>query len=282
MEGMIGMKKNNANSLRMFLDQTPTARLDEMLWEELSKESADEELVGTILQVLEERERDYPVEITPQIEAAWEKYQRQMKVPVTKPAKRSNGILRIAAVLAVVVLLFAAVPQKAEAETFFERLVRWTDSFFALLSPDDAKSGSEEYVFKTDHPGLQQVYDALAELGVTEPVVPMWIPEEYKLVDCKVLELPSCKGLTANFSNKNSELCFSVDIYTENVSCKYYKDETQVNKIEFGGIIHNIMRNNDRVVAVWANDNLECSISVDCQEDILISILRSIYTMEEN
>lgn len=275
------MKKNNANSLRMFLDQTPTARLDEMLWEELSKESADEELVGTILQVLEERERDYPVEITPQIEAAWEKYQRQMKVPVTKPAKRSNGILRIAAVLAVVVLLFAAVPQKAEAETFFERLVRWTDSFFALLSPDDAKSGSEEYVFKTDHPGLQQVYDALAELGVTEPVVPMWIPEEYKLVDCKVLELPSGKCVSVEFSDGLKNLCFYVDIYAENISNKYYKDETQVNKLEIGGTVHNIMRNNDIWSVIWARDNLECSLAIDCQEDVLIRILRSIYTMED-
>lgn len=275
------MKKNNANSLRMFLDQTPTARLDEMLWEELSKESADEELVGTILQVLEERERDYPVEITPQIEAAWEKYQRQMKVPATKPAKRSNGILRIAAVLAVVVLLFAAVPQKAEAETFFERLVRWTDSFFALLSPDDAKSGSEEYVFKTDHPGLQQVYDTLAELGVTEPVVPMWIPEEYKLVDCKVLELPSGKCVSVEFSDGTKNLCFYVDIHTENISKKYYKDEAYVNEIELDGTVHNIMRNNDVWTVVWTRDNLECSLFVDCQEDILISILRSIYTMED-
>lgn len=275
------MKKNNANSLRMFLDQTPTARLDEMLWEELSKESADEELVGTILQVLEERERDYPVEITPQIEAAWEKYQRQMKVPVTKPAKRSNGILRIAAVLAVVVLLFAAVPQKAEAETFFERLVRWTDSFFALLSPDDAKSGSEEYVFKTDHPGLQQVYDALAELGVTEPVVPMWIPEEYKLVDCKVLELPSGKCVSVEFSDGTKNLCFYVDIHTENISKKYYKDEAYVNEIELDGTVHNIMRNNDVWTVVWTRDNLECSLAIDCQEDILNRILKSIYTMED-
>lgn len=275
------MKKNNANSLRMFLDQTPTARLDEMLWEELSKESADEELVGTILQVLEERERDYPVEITPQIEAAWEKYQRQMKVPATKPAKRSNGILRIAAVLAVVVLLFAAVPQKAEAETFFERLVRWTDSFFALLSPDDAKSGSEEYVFKTDHPGLQQVYDALAELGVTEPVVPMWIPDGYELAECRVTESPSCKGLTAIFLNGNNAICFYIDVYAENVTNKYYKDETHVNELEIKGTVYNIMRNNDMWTVVWARDNLECSFAIDCQEDILNRILKSIYTMED-
>ena len=42
-----------------------------------------------------------------------------------------------------------------------------------------------EYVFETDHPGLQQIYDAVVEMGVTEPVVPMWVPEGYDLVEYK-------------------------------------------------------------------------------------------------
>jgi len=31
---------------------------------------------------------------------------------------------------------------------------------------------------------------------------------------------------------------------------------------------------------VWVRDNLECSLTVDCQEDTLFEMLRSIYKME--
>ena len=56
---------------------------------------------------------------------------------------------------------------------------------FAFFSPDEPTQAIEEYEFRTEHPGLQEVYDAVAGLGVTEPVVPMWIPEGYTLFMCR-------------------------------------------------------------------------------------------------
>lgn len=59
------------------LERRSTAELDERLQAELRREAPDGNLVREILRVLEEREKDYPAEITPQIQAAWDRFNDQ-------------------------------------------------------------------------------------------------------------------------------------------------------------------------------------------------------------
>ena len=61
--------------------------------------------------------------------------------------------------------------------------------------------------------------------------------------------------------------------------CKGTTDDLLIQG-EAAGIDHFIVKNTDAWVVVWTKDNIECSISVDCQEDELDRILRSIYTKE--
>ena len=76
------MNNYNTTSLRGMIEQMSTEQLDEMLLHELEKEPIDESAVRLIMDVLEEREQDTPVEINEQIAAAWEKY--QVQTPVQK------------------------------------------------------------------------------------------------------------------------------------------------------------------------------------------------------
>ena len=138
-----------------------------------------------------------------------------------------------------------------------------------------------EYEFETDNAGLKQVYDAVAKLGVSAPVVPMWLPEGSELVELTVVETPMQKRVYARFAGGEGDITINVGIVDTVKTRDYYRENQSSNEYEMYGIIHNIMRNKDVWTVVWTQDNIECSLAIDCQEDTLYQILDSIYVMEE-
>ena len=71
------MQDNSITSLRERLEQMSTEQLDKLLREELDRKAPSGAFVRTVLQVLWEREKDMPPEITPGIEAAWERFRER-------------------------------------------------------------------------------------------------------------------------------------------------------------------------------------------------------------
>ena len=272
------MRQSNPTNPGDELRRLSTGQLDELLRKELRKDPVNGATVRLILEILEQREEGQSRPAGSAALAAWEKYRADRDTPV-KPGR--NRFLRVAAVIVVILTLFLLVPQKADARGLFNRIARWTDSVFELFSPGDTRVRPSEYVFETDHPGLQQVHDTLAELGITEPVVPMWLPEGYELTECEVIKTPPNTHLIATFLNADTSVVLKVSIYLTNAPSIYYKDDTSHSTYEFNGITHSIIRNQDRWVIVWTRDNLECSIFVDCREEDLYRLLRSIYKMED-
>ena len=275
------MRDNNALGLRKELEQLSTLGLDNMLLEELHNEDADPEKVRLILAVLQEREKDMPIEVTEAEQTAWQRFLSHKDAPSDKPAKRPNWMLSAASIAVVLGLLLATVSYEVGAEDVWGRLVRWTDSVIEFFSPEVSSGGQQEYEFRTDHPGLQQVYDAVTKMGVTEPVVPMWIPEGYELVQCKETDTRVKTTLMVAFQNGDKILNFSTAVYWEDAVNRYQKDETEVRIIEIGNVEFYITRNHDMRVAIWVVENIECFISVDCREEELVRILHSIYDKEE-
>lgn len=271
------MKINKMASRREFVEQMPTQELDAMLQAELQKENIDDNLVRLILDVLESREMDCPVEYIP---AAVEAVQKLENMGQRTTAKvKYPRVLKAASILLVAGLLLFALPRVAHAENLFVLLARWTDSVFEFFNP--AKPNDHpEYVFKTDHPGLQQIYDAVVEMGVTDPVVPMWVPEGYELKEIKHYEMPAGATLFASLIDSENNIYFTVILQREENSLKYAKDRQNVNVFEVDGVEHYIVSNNDELSAAWKINNLECSVVTDCQEEVLYKILSSIYTTE--
>lgn len=276
------MNQDNTNGLRKVLDEIPTDQLKQMLDEELQKEKTDPASVKLILAVLEERHAEEPKPVSSVSEEARRRYQERMEeLFPPEPRKRCTPLLRVASVLLVVGLLFATVlPQKAEAETFWEMLQRLTGSVVEFLSWNELLV-EESYIYVTDDPGLQQVYDAVAELGVTEPLVPMWLPDGSELVELDSWNTPVANGVWAVFSLNGNEIFYQVNVYNGEPAHQYYRDDSHYESYELEGATYNITRNNDRWSVIWAKDNIECHITLDCQEDTLRSILKSIYVMEE-
>ena len=279
------MPLNDMTSVQELFEQLPTEQLREMLDKELHTEPVNADAIRLLMGILRERNKENPVQITPATEQAWEKYQQDSE-KIWTGAKRSgkirNWIIRTASAAAVLaVLLLPIIPQEAGAESLWDTLMRWTSEIVEFFSPKDNEGRIEEYVFQTDNPGLQQVYDAVVELGVTDPVVPMWLPEGAELVEFWKEDLPASSRVHSRFSMDGNSLIFYVDIYNADVSHKYQKDTTETEKYECGGVRHYIMQNNGNMVAVWVRDNIECSFSIDCQEEIIYRIIDSIYVTED-
>ena len=253
-----------------------------MLHEELRKEQPDGQLIRLIGSVLRERERDTLPEITPEIQKAWEQYQEKTNPQQSATKRVRTYVVRAASLILVLLTLAALLPKQAEAMNIFERFIAWTSDVFSLLSPSERGKQEDTYEFRTDNPGLQQVYDKVTELGVTVPVVPSWLPEGYALKECHVTETPAKTYLFVSFFNGITDAVYELSIYNGNVTSVYSKDANIVRVVEMNNIEHTMMHNNDFLVAVWTTENIECAISIDCKEDELNRILKSIYTMEDN
>ena len=274
------MKFNTVTALRETLERMETRQLDEMLLEELRKEAPNGDLIRLISSVLKERDKNEVPQIDDNIQKAWEQYQQKPRPVHKKPKPAHSFLLKAASVVLVLVALVALVPQRAEAMNFFERFIAWTEDVFSLINPIDAKEQARDYVFRTDNPGLQEVYDKVTELGITVPVVPSWIPEGYELTECRITENPTKTYLLATFTNGSDEMVYQMSILSDTTTHKFYKDGEEIRVEEKNGIKHTIMQNEELLVVVWTVDNIQCSIGIDCQEDVLVDILKSIYTME--
>lgn len=274
------MNEHNIIGLREMLEQLPTPKLDEMLQTELMKDVPDEEAVRVILRVLEDREKAEPLTFTPGEEAAWKRYQDRITIRKKRRFTVHRWLAVAASLTVVVFLMVAVIPQQAEAENFWEMLQRLSSSVIEFLGRED-KFTEDEYFFKTDNPGLQQIYDTVVELGITEPVVPMWLPEGSELTDFGSTSSPMKESMWAYFSHDKGGMVYKIDIYKGEPAHQYYKDDSHYEKYELKGTVFHIARNNQRWLVVWSNDSVECSIFIDCQEETLKRILKSIYTMEE-
>ena len=276
------MKLNTVTALRGTLAAMETPQLDSLLLEELRKEVPSAQRIRLISSILKERDRELAPQIDDNARRAWEAYLEKSVRVKPKPWRMKPILVKAASLILVLLTLMALLPQKAEASNFFQRIIAWTEDVFSFASSQEETAPQEAYVFRTDNPGLQQVYDQVVELGITDPVVPMWLPEGYELGDFELIENPTKTYLTATFSNGQIGAVYQLRIYSDNVTSAYYKDGDIILEMEKCGITHTILRNQALLTAVWTADNIEGSIFIDCPEDTLIQIIESIYTMEDN
>ena len=260
------------------LEQLSVQQLEEMLRQELNKQQPEGDTVRQILAEL--RTRTEPVDTqSPAVQAAvrkfkadeeaWQKHRRHQAC-----RKWLAGVLSAAAVLCVVLL---AVPGAANAESIWARLARWTETVFAFFSSEDDQN-DDTYV--TDHPGLQQVYDAVTELGITQPVVPTWLPEEYELTELTVKAQPMKRHLYVRFSNGMKEIVYTINTENQLIKSMYSKDNQNVKTYENSGIVHYIVAHGNKTTVIWNAGSMECSVCVEVQEEVLYQIIDSIYERE--
>ena len=271
------MRENAKACQRREIERLSTEKLDEILQQELRKDMPDEDVVMPILEILAEREADYPVEITEDSAAAWDHYQERITAERNKNARRMPLLGKIAAIAAVAAVLVVAVPMTVDADGTLDILYRLTESVIEFFSPGGRGADPETpYVFKTDNPGLQQVHDKVVELGVTEPVVPMWLPDGYVLEELDVTSIPGGVKVVAKFDSDESSIILQYKI-SEEITSTLYEREDGVGTYEVDRTAHLLFENTESVGAVWVAENVECWLTTEALENSLIEIIDSIY-----
>lgn len=272
---------DNELMLQRQLAEHSSQELRAMLQDETEKAIPDDDLVLSILHILEDREPDVPMTGTAREEAAWKLYRKRIRARKKRGLLHNPKLLKAASVILVLSLLFVMVPQQAEADNWWQRLTKWTDEFFGFFREEETFL-AETYVFETDNPGLQQVYDAVVDMGVTDPVVPMWLPEGYVLEECTTVATPAKQYIYARFLNEDKECTLQINVLNAEERKSYFKNDVAVQEHEIGGTIHSLVQNQDTWIASWTKDNIECALAIDCSKDVLHEIIDSIYSGRMN
>lgn len=272
------MKRVDNNNFLEALEKLPSEQLHEILRQELERSHMDKELIFQIWSILEQRYVQQPHEEDPQVTAAWLRFQAAYNTPVgdetpRRVHKRRRWLAGAAAAAAIVCLIVMFTPTVQGKLNLFEAIGQWTQELFGFFSGGQ----SDDYTFTTDNPDLQEIYDAVAEQGVTRPVVPTWIPEGFELQEVKKLSSTAGDKIHARLSNGDNYILLTYEVHSEAVTNKYAKDDTDVEQYETGGIKHYLMSNAETWTVAWTVDNLECSIATNLDKDTLYQIIRSIY-----
>lgn len=260
----------------------PTERLSQMLNQELDKAQKDDALVLALLQILEDRLEERPICDSGD---AWQTFQDRYHTPIT-PEPRAckklslRWISGLAAAIAVFFLVAFGIPKATGHDNFIEMVVSWTDDFFYLSHPDRPPV-QNEYAFKTDNPGLQQVYDTVIEMGITDPVVPMWIPDGYELVEIKDINICGGNKLVALFKNGSSRIIMHFEATGDPEDSNCPKDDSDAEIIELGGVTVSVLFNEGYTVALWSMNNIECVVMTTEDKETTIRIMKSIF-VEDN
>ena len=276
------MEENNAGYTQEALHCLPREELRRMLTEELRKgREADDRLVRLLLRELECRGSDPKFRDDEAVEAACEKF-RQETEAASRPRKRRW--LKAASVVLVLVLtlaiLFFALPSGAEAKGIQGMLSWWSDSVFQFFTPGE-QPNTQEYVYTTDNPELQRLYDEVAKSGITEPVVPRWVPEGLVLDYLDTYNLSSDLTIFAHMEREEHFVSFSYALHSEKMALKLEKDEQNIKLWELGGREHKVLSNNGEYTVTWFADTVECTIVTDCPEEDVYRMIKSIYTSED-
>lgn len=242
-------------------------QLKDTMEQELQKPAPDRSIIMECLQELKRREPDGEPD---KVLAAWEASQ-QPKERLT--AKGWRRIIAAAAIVAVVLL--ATIPDVCGEENVIQLIGRWTDSIFSF-----GEIHEHEFVYQTDHPGLQELYDTVTALGAERNVVPTWLPNGYKLKQLETQKQPECITVFAIFVDAEHEILINVMVFTSTPNTEYQKGSETVELFEQNGIKHYIVKNDETWTATWVIDNIECFLSVDTETN-LKQVLSSIYESEE-
>ena len=274
------MKDINTSFQREELEKLPAPELEKILFAELDSESTDRDTVLQILSILKDRDSTDQADCPVDAEEAWDKYLKDCNktmrdVPVARPKPR-RWLGLVAAAVTVVFVLLMTVPQAVGADSIFDIIGRWTKNLFGF-SHSSSNAPTEEYVFQTDNPGLQQIYDTVAGLGVTQPVVPTWVPDGYELRELKVADHRRSTKIYVQMNKDDQYIVITIEIYGNGSSNKYPKDEISAEEYEASGIKHYILQNEGKWTAVWNHENAECSVTVNEGKDTLCSLIDSIY-----
>lgn len=290
------MVNKNEYESGTYWDQLSTEQLEDILRADIaSPNQMNDEAVFHILEVLEKREKENPSGRLPDVDQAWQEFQKYYNIPEGEgeslypirntQEKRSASVptktrrvfrpRKILVVAAVLILMFGGMlTAQAAGVDVFGAIGRWTEETFHFELPinHDDLAGETDYNLR----------NASQKAGLPGSVAPIWCPEGFvpktptnthieDYVDTAVCE----------YINENENRSYFVDIsYYYNSSdveaTIFEKDDSEVVTYSSNRGTFYIFSNIDVLAATWSNGHLSITVAGDLQLEELEKIIDSI------
>ena len=263
---------------REALARLPRPELRRMLQEELHKDTqaADDAFVRLLLAELQTRGEDPAFTDDAAVAAACESF--QAAIPAQKRWYQ-HWMLKAASAVLVLGILFFSIPA-AQAKSVPDVLTWWSDSLFQLFRPG-SKPNIEEFVYQTDHPGLQEIYDTVVDAGITAQIVPSDLSDEFQLTELKIAYLQGDVSLHTRLATDRNEILLTIISHSQESMFQHEKKAESITVWNIAGIDHYVISNNKTLIVTWVTENIECTITTDCPEEDVYRLIESIYTSED-
>lgn len=179
-----------------------------------------------------------------------------------------RGLTAAAAVLAI--LLLGSVTVRAMGFDLWEAVVTWAQETFHFGSGEQGEPHSENTLQYTS------LEEALVILKADTSLIPTWIPDDYKLVEIKIIENPMRKKCIALYSNGEQSFRITVQLYMDSYPEQIEQSDDYTNTIIHNGITYYIIVDNQLTQVAWINNSYECFISGELNLDQLTQMIYSI------
>lgn len=295
------MAENSIPEKYAYLDQLSTKELQEILRADVDSPSGgDDEAIFYILEVMEKREHEHPSGSFPDVDNCWREFQTIYHtpegegqslypveedadaVPAGRPRRRAlrRGILAAAIVA---LLIGSLVIPVAGYDSLLEMIGHWTSEQFTFLTADredntDLIADDEGSAERDVGAELRQV---LQEYGVTQPVVPTWMPEGFEQMgEISIEEYPEFgeTNFFVSYTDGEDVCSISISKYDDPVQGYVYeKIPNDPGIITAGGVEHYIVENTGSIMIAWNIENLECTVNTTMSEADVRRVVNSIY-----
>lgn len=273
-------------------DKLSTDELEELIRQDFQLENADESDMDLILHITEmlearrkedgraddvdeawksfnENYRPYPGDGTPLFDFS----ENEPDAYPAKPTKKLRIGARVAGIAAIVAIVFVAGTVTAHALGFdlLGQIARWTQETFGFVSRDSEPSEV--------NPVFESLEITLNEYGITDQVIPTWIPDGYECKEITVDETPQYISFMGKYGSKPGELSVTINSYSDNsnLDLPTYEVDEGAEIYMVNGIEHYIMVNSDYTRVSWIQGTNECSILCALSRTDTEKMINSIY-----
>ena len=185
--------------------------------------------------------------------------------------------LKILPIAAALVLLFGSVSAQAFGFDLFGALARWTAEIFHIGSDEVPHAA---ITLRPLSEGESANYDSLQEaveaFGITEPVVPTWVPERFELMNVTAANRKGRILIYGDYVIGEDFLQISYNEIEANSNI-VEKEDGSVKSHSSGNIQHYLFFDLGRTKAVWQNGSLECCIAGNTSEQEMMDMIDSVY-----
>ena len=278
-----GKDRDMAQIYQHLRSKDPTELTDELaaLTEDAANGKCDLELIDAYLEILDEK-APLPFEADPQ-EALSDFHEKHglLETETSAPRRRRPRSPRFpikAAALFAAVLLCGSMLAQACGVNIWGMIARLTSETFRLEEAETPYAEVTVYpIAQGESASYDSLQDAVSAFGITDPLVPSWVPERFGSPEVYVENKASGICIYADYETGEEYLCIRLNESSRATQRTVEKDSSpDVSHIR-RGIDHHIIVDQSLLKVTWNNGVFECHMSGGITVKEAREIIDSIY-----